>query len=239
MPSNAPHRARLGVLPGKALRGASVGVRWVRAPSVPCRGIRTERELYEEMAVGVGSRGSNVNGGVRPLSPFHAARATAAYGRPGRGPPAHPAKPRAPCGDVLVRIPPELPPVPFDPYPDLPVYRLPDGSWLVDDSTVQFPPPRQTMTRRRRPQPAHPAQPGQPAAFGLAHAQPDQWSRPTRPDQFAPAEQPQPAATARSRLGSDQWHLLVAGRDQLAPIAAEPLPGLRCLCPERWLLLGG
>ncbi len=31
---HAPHRARLGVLSVKALRGASVGACWVRAPSV-------------------------------------------------------------------------------------------------------------------------------------------------------------------------------------------------------------
>ena len=36
---------------------------------------------------------------------------------------------------------PDYPPFPFDPYPDLPVYLLPDGSYLVDDSSVQFPPP--------------------------------------------------------------------------------------------------
>ena len=34
-----------------------------------------------------------------------------------------------------------IPCLPFDPYPDLPVYLLPDGSWLVDDASVQFPQP--------------------------------------------------------------------------------------------------
>ncbi len=33
------------------------------------------------------------------------------------------------------------PPMPIDQYPALPLYRLPDGTYLVDDSTIQFPPP--------------------------------------------------------------------------------------------------
>jgi hypothetical protein len=36
---------------------------------------------------------------------------------------------------------PSFPPDPTDPFADLPVYRLPDGTWLVDDSTILFPPP--------------------------------------------------------------------------------------------------
>jgi len=32
---------------------------------------------------------------------------------------------------------------PFDPYPDLPVYRLPDNSLWVDDTSIPFPPPGQ------------------------------------------------------------------------------------------------
>ena len=36
---------------------------------------------------------------------------------------------------------PQYPPEPTDPYPNLPAYRLPDSTWLVDDSTVIFPPP--------------------------------------------------------------------------------------------------
>jgi len=36
---------------------------------------------------------------------------------------------------------PENPPTPFDPFPNLPAYRFPDGSWLVDDTSVQFLPP--------------------------------------------------------------------------------------------------
>ena len=35
---------------------------------------------------------------------------------------------------------PSTPPMPFDLYPALPAYRLPDGSWLVDDSSVPLPP---------------------------------------------------------------------------------------------------
>ena len=41
---------------------------------------------------------------------------------------------------------PNYPPLPWDPYPGLPVYRLPDGSYLVDDSTVLFPPSGQTIS---------------------------------------------------------------------------------------------
>ena len=45
-PKHAPTRARLGVLSQRALGGASAGVRWVRAPSIPwfarCAGSKTE-----------------------------------------------------------------------------------------------------------------------------------------------------------------------------------------------------
>jgi hypothetical protein len=49
------------------------------------------------------------------------------------------------CGNFWSVSRPDYPPYPYDPYPDLPVYQLPDGSWLVDDSTIQFPPSGQTI----------------------------------------------------------------------------------------------
>jgi Alpha/beta hydrolase len=33
------------------------------------------------------------------------------------------------------------PPLPCDPFPSLPAYHLPDGSWLYDDSAIAYPPP--------------------------------------------------------------------------------------------------
>lgn len=45
---------------------------------------------------------------------------------------------------------PDNPPFPYDPFPALPVYRLPDGSWLVDDSSVAFPPPGQAVNALAR-----------------------------------------------------------------------------------------
>ena len=39
---------------------------------------------------------------------------------------------------------PGYPPEPTDPHPDLPVYRLPNGDWLVDDSILPVPPPVST-----------------------------------------------------------------------------------------------
>src|SRR5262249_5875337 len=33
------------------------------------------------------------------------------------------------------------PPLPFDEYPNLPAYLLPNGIWVVDDSSIPVPPP--------------------------------------------------------------------------------------------------
>ena len=41
---------------------------------------------------------------------------------------------------------PTNPPLPFDRYPELPAYRLPDGTYLVDDSSIPLPPPGPTVS---------------------------------------------------------------------------------------------